>query len=360
MAEPSSKNTASVGCHEEKKNCYPLVDADGDEDVLTSNARSEDGNGSSVENVLDRNLELDETKTSDVPQKVVPLGVRPNVLNNVARDFEEEDSDHPVSGIPYDPSQSSTTNNHDNHDELVPSALRHIHSLPGNIPPPIPFYSLDRSSSTPLSFRREQSFGTESSAFSLPAQKLPPSSSNTSLGVHTSAFDPVQYYARALEDMEKTSIEVTCSVDDKKSLSSPTMRLSRGAASRAAQFLSGVGVLRRKRRGGGRSGRENPAQPASISYGTVTVVTEHDSNDGPQDSALGRSSEVSAVVDEAPEAVTNGRVAAVVEQEDEIKINNFASSQNSDVPNIVNKAAENVNNPFRAPPNNESPKNCLD
>ena len=215
---------------------------------------------------------------------------------------------------------------------LAQPALRHIRSSPLEsrpsifdqshdeeeeedfIPPPIPLDPFQRSSSTPQSFRQRSinsAFGSVElrSAFAIPSQRVPSSAA----GSRYSAFDPVRYYANQLEDMERTSIEVmdmtpekpATETSPKESEKSPTKR---GAASRAARFLSDVRVLRRRRRRA-LSGRDNPAEPPSPSITdqsssppnsdqmdtSITVITEHETNPS-NTSLLSQSSEVSAIV----------------------------------------------------------------
>lgn len=226
---------------------------------------------------------------------------------------------------------------------LAPPALRHTHSSPSQIysrsssvfstshlangedfpPPPIALDPFQRSTSTPSAFRQHSNysaFGTAGgSAFTLTSQRYSGISPvGREHGAH-SAFGPVQFYSMALEDMERTSIEVQDisgwsnddSADD--SVRKQKAGSKRGAASRAARFLSDVRVLRRRRRA--RGGRENPAQPASVSSGSrggaeeaehdekvarpfdtsVTVITDMGLN--PNDSSfLSGSSEMSAIV----------------------------------------------------------------
>jgi len=178
---------------------------------------------------------------------------------------------------------------------LAPPALRHTHSSPlkygksifdredDNVPPPIPLDPFQRSSSTPSSFR----YRSITSAFStLPSQRETYTSIR-SPGSRLSAFDPVKYYASALEDMERTSIEVT-DVRPGPSTDAPEHDGSglRGAASRAARFLSDVRVLRRKRRTNGdrdtavksdTTGESSPHDSCGLYDGqdtAVTVITE--------------------------------------------------------------------------------------
>lgn len=142
------------------------------------------------------------------------------------------------------------------------------------IPPPVPLNPFQRSSSTPSAYRTNSvssAFGTaDRSAFTLPSQRLNYASVGDS-GSHFSAFDPVKYYATALDDMERTSIEVmdmsTEPKDDSEEGKEEPKLVKKGAASRAARFLTDVRTLRRRRRM--RSGRENPAQPASVSSGST-------------------------------------------------------------------------------------------
>lgn len=211
---------------------------------------------------------------------------------------------------------SSGQNLHLQNQFLAPPALRHTHSSPlnygksifdqegDNVPPPIPLDPFQRSSSTPSSFRQR----SMNSAFTMPSQQRASYTSVSQPGFRLSAFDPVKYYASALEDMERTSIEV---MDvSTEPLESSNKEGRKGAASRAARFLSDVRTLRRRRRA--RGGRENPVQPASISSSStednndenahaldtsVTVITEPNPN---ETSMLSRSSEVSAILGEAP------------------------------------------------------------
>jgi hypothetical protein len=204
---------------------------------------------------------------------------------------------------------------------LAPPALRHTHSNPntyrppmvqfdeqgnsshveaGVPPPPVLLDPFQRSSSTPSAFRKHTatncSFGTaNSSAFTLPPQRLSYSGESFVNSVaRYSAFDPVKYYARALEDMERTSIEVTdvtpssfldvsndpeadpidetLGVSCEYSSKATTIPTKRGAAFRAARFLSDVRVLRRKRRA--RNGRENPAQPLASDMAETELKPE--------------------------------------------------------------------------------------
>jgi hypothetical protein len=189
---------------------------------------------------------------------------------------------------------------------LAPPALRHTHSSPLQyrppmfdyndeevIPPPVPLNPFQRSSSTPSAYRTNSvssAFGTaDRSAFTLPSQRSNYASVGDS-GSHFSAFDPVKYYATALDDMERTSIEVmdmsTERKEDSEEGKEEPKLVKKGAASRAARFLADVRTLRRRRRM--RGGRENPAQPASVSSGSdesvsvegnkaaVTIITESD------------------------------------------------------------------------------------
>lgn len=250
---------------------------------------------------------------------------------------------HPASGLPslkaggYDVSSLVHP--------LAPPALRHTHSSPSQIYsrsssvfdtahlsnsedfplPPIALDPFQRSTSTPSAFRQHSNysaFGTaDGSAFTLTSPRYSGISSMGRESSSHSAFGPVQFYSMALEDMERTSIEVQDISDWSKdgaedSLLKQKAGLKRGAASRAARFLSDVRVLRRRRRA--RGGRENPAQPASVSSGSkateedaeheqeisrpfdtaVTVISETMFN--PNDTSfLSGSSEMSAIVKEA-------------------------------------------------------------
>jgi hypothetical protein len=184
-------------------------------------------------------------------------------------------------------------------------ALRHTHSTPNQftpsmvnfeepcpeakpqheiLPPPVPLDPFLRSNSTPSAYRKLPEPATsfvksDSSAFSLAPQRM--SYTGQLYSNPYSAFNPVKYYELALEDMERTSIEVTDTTmrfneysesvnvvgDSNGMLSSELDSVfessgitgKRGAAFRAARFLSDVRTLRRKRRF--RTGRENPVQP---------------------------------------------------------------------------------------------------
>ncbi|GKZ01440.1 hypothetical protein MPSEU_001094800 [Mayamaea pseudoterrestris] len=149
-------------------------------------------------------------------------------------------------------------------DAPLPShAFRHTHSTPlkyngpsvfedeeaNFVPGPIPLDPYQRSSSTPSSFRHR----SVNSAFKTltPGSTLNHRASYTSLKAFgstsrsQSAFDPVRYYTYALDEMERTSIEVVNNIPEPEV---EERKSSRGAASRAAKFLADVGVLRRRRR----------------------------------------------------------------------------------------------------------------
>jgi hypothetical protein len=185
---------------------------------------------------------------------------------------------------------------------LMQPELRHIRSSPlqwrpkvfdqemdqeessNFMPPPIPLDPMQRSSSTPSSFRQNSmctSIGTEGrSAFTLPSQRVNYTSSVTH--PRRSAFDPVKYYAWQLEDMERTSIEVMDMTPDKGPQEASTPQ-RRGAASRAARFLEDVRVLSRRRRfgGKGKKGQQTKEKvggdPKLAAPDTsITVITEPD------------------------------------------------------------------------------------
>ncbi|GAX22087.1 hypothetical protein FisN_6Hh335 [Fistulifera solaris] len=187
---------------------------------------------------------------------------------------------------------------------LMQPELRHIRSSPlqwrpkvfdqemdqeeSNImPPPIPLDPMQRSSSTPSSFRQNSmctSIGTEGrSAFTLPSQRVNYTSSVTH--PRRSAFDPVKYYACQLEDMERTSIEVMDMTPDKGPAQASTPQ-RRGAAFRAARFLEDVRVLSRRRRFGGKgkkgqnskekAGGDAKAESLAAPDTSITVITEPD------------------------------------------------------------------------------------
>jgi len=233
-------------------------------------------------------------------------------------------SPSPYFASQYLPSMMSQPKKNDKTNEETPGD--------DDIPPPIALDPFQRSSSTPSAFRQPSNysaFGTaDKSAFTLPLQRsslsgIPTTSTSSEPGAaafSSSAFGPIQFYSMALEDMERTSIEVQDTTDrtskgnDRIQSDDVSVEVGskRGAASRAARFLSDVRVFRRRRRSHNRGGRENPAQPASVSSsaskGTgseaatsptldtaVTVVTEPHYN--PNDtSLLSTSSEVSAIV----------------------------------------------------------------
>jgi hypothetical protein len=212
---------------------------------------------------------------------------------------------------------------------MAPAPLRYTHSTPmqpkspfqtlqkesadqGTVPPPpIALDPFQRSTSTPSAFRQHSyysAFGTPDSAFTLASQRSSFSGFHTP-GSAYSAFDPVKYYSMALEDMERTSIEVQDITDRSNLAEKEKVGGKRGAASRAARFLSDVRVLRRRRRS--RGGRENPAHPstlglesrigedvASVLDTAVTVITEPEMNLN-DTSLLSRNSEISAIVNRA-------------------------------------------------------------
>ena len=146
-----------------------------------------------------------------------------------------------------------------------PSTLRYTYSSPTQItrknpsvgfaepfpPPPVALDPFQRSSSTPSAFRQHSSFGTRGgSAFTSCTGFVPVGRESSGL----STFGPVDFYSMALEDMERTAIEV----QDISSSPPTILPTKRGPASRAAQFLSDVRVLRRRRQRRNRGGRENP------------------------------------------------------------------------------------------------------
>lgn len=197
---------------------------------------------------------------------------------------------------------------------LAQPELRHTHSTPlqfrksnlyedGDeeelIPPPVPLDPFQRSSSTPSSFRQRSA----NSAFGVVNQT---SRTNSQYAASGSAFDVVRYYASGIDEMERTSIEVT----DAR-LPVPEMTTdNRKPAFIAKKYLSRFPVLKRrlKKKIGG---RENPAQPASVSSdskgsdsgkedgpvdATVTVVSEPHGTNLADISFMSRSSEVSAII----------------------------------------------------------------
>jgi hypothetical protein len=177
---------------------------------------------------------------------------------------------------------------------VAPSTLRYTYSSPSQIngrksssvfdlssngnnneqfhPPPVALDPFQRSSSTPSAFRQHSTYSAfgagGGSAFTSPRfNGFVPVGRESSC---FSTFGPVDFYSMALEDMERTSIEVQdisdCVDTPTESLLKDKVRSKRGAASRAAKFLKDVRVLRRNRRN--RGGRENPVQPALESFGS--------------------------------------------------------------------------------------------
>jgi hypothetical protein len=178
-----------------------------------------------------------------------------------------------------------------------PSTLRYTYSSPTQItrkasgfdepfpPPPVALDPFQRSSSTPSAFRQHStSFGTrDGSAFTPRCTGFVPVGRESSSLLST--FGPVDFYSMALEDMERTSIEVQdISGDVPGELAKDKLPTKRGPASRAAQFLQDVRVLRRRRQRRNRGGRENPVdfQKDEVAMETVdrpmdtavTVLTE--------------------------------------------------------------------------------------
>mmetsp|Transcript_476 Transcript_476/g.704 ORF Transcript_476/g.704 Transcript_476/m.704 type:complete len:862 (-) Transcript_476:50-2635(-) len=173
----------------------------------------------------------------------------------------------------------------------APVVLLHTHSSPLNyssrfdsddeeeIPPPQPGpVTMKRSSSTPMVERSAGSaFGTilrtmphltgsdDRSAFSLPMQRK----SDACTQPLFSAFDPV-IFSTEKTDVEKTSIEVTdMSTENLQQRNTSLHRWQR--ASKARNFIiDNVRVLSRRRH---RSGRENPARPASTSSSSSGINT---------------------------------------------------------------------------------------
>jgi hypothetical protein len=237
---------------------------------------------------------------------------------------------------------------------VAPSVLRYTYSSPSHIvgrkssvfdsstgfngsnlneqfpPPPVALDPFQRSSSTPSAFRQHSSysaFGTrDRSAFTTTAPRY---TDFVPVGRESSCFStfgPVDFYSMALEDMERTSIEVQDISDGIADATAGEMvkdkvGSKRGAASRAAKFLKDIRVLRRRRKN--RGGRENPVRPAlDNTFGSkssdddmigtidqydarpidtaVTVFTETLFN--PNDTSfLSASSEMSGIVNRAAE-----------------------------------------------------------
>jgi hypothetical protein len=177
---------------------------------------------------------------------------------------------------------------------VAPSVLRYTYSSPSQIngrkssvfdasltgisgnnlndqfpPPPVALDPFQRSSSTPSAFRQHSSysaFGTrDRSAFTTTSPRY---TDFVPVGRESSCFStfgPVDFYSMALEDMERTSIEVQdisdCIADATAGgMVKDKVGSKRGAASRAAKFLKDIRVLRRRRKN--RGGRENPVRPA--------------------------------------------------------------------------------------------------
>jgi hypothetical protein len=196
-------------------------------------------------------------------------------------------------------------------DPFEPIVLRHTHSTPlqytpmfpdddgGHALPPIRLEHMSRSRSTPSTsaFRQRSegsAFGThlrsmpflggpdDRSAFTLPARHNSFASLSDS-GVRYSAFAPVKLPQTVTDATENTAIEVM----DVPPATAPDVTYikeekdqadvhSTNGGSRAARFLrmSDARMLRKKRR----SGRENPARPASIS--SSSPGTENKSKTG--------------------------------------------------------------------------------
>jgi hypothetical protein len=166
----------------------------------------------------------------------------------------------------------------------TPHALRHTHSTPlkkapsildeyavrDGMPPPIPLNPFQRSSSTPSAFRTRSvnsAFGSVRSTLtadteedcSLAGVQYVSMEGEPVVSYRCSAFDPVQYYARQLEDMavqedmERTTIEVTDetmhTTDDSSTVTTTIKRRPKRGAAVAERFLANVRVFRRRRRG---------------------------------------------------------------------------------------------------------------
>eukprot|EP00977_Amphora_coffeiformis_P005574 scaffold1171_cov177-Amphora_coffeaeformis.AAC.4 len=224
----------------------------------------------------------------------------------------------------------------------TPLALRHTHSTPlqkprsildeyamrSGLPPPIPLDPFQRSSSTPSAFRtrsvnsafgsvRTSSPANDEETCSLVGVQYVSMNGEPAVSYRCSAFDPVQYYARQLEDMavqedmERTSIEVTdtmtsLAADNGTSPKNSSKRRPKRGAAVAERFLANVRGLRRRRRG--RSARDETASQGMATDGedddddqsimsvppqtTVTVITEP----GSVTTGCSRSSELSAIL----------------------------------------------------------------
>lgn len=227
-------------------------------------------------------------------------------------------------------------------DGFLPIALRHTHSTPlqkapwhlhaneslssshSALPPAIPLGPFQRSSSLPSPFRMRSvgsAFGSVRSEITANTEDTTGSLvgvqyiSESEVDIRCSAFDPIQYYARQLEDMavqedmERTSIEVTDTMTMAHPKDAAAKRRPKRGAAVAERFLANVRGLGRLRRG--RSGRENPIQPSSTRglgddgddnstaagpQTTVTIVTEAESL--ANGSNMSRSSELSDILKE--------------------------------------------------------------
>jgi len=157
------------------------------------------------------------------------------------------------------------------------------------LPPPIPLDPFQRSSSTPSSFRQSSIH----SAFGAVDHRSSAFSRVSSARSSSSAFDPVKYYARQLEDMEKTAIEVTDI--PKEPLPKSPKRV--GAASRAARFLSDVRVLTRRRRRKVRSGRDNPIE---------SIVEDANEDEVECEEKTGNDTNIMVITDYVAEEETDG------------------------------------------------------
>jgi len=248
----------------------------------------------------------------------------------------------------------------------TPLALRHTHSTPlqkprsildeyamrSGLPPPIPLDPFQRSSSTPSAFRtlsansafgsvRTSSPANDEESCSLVGVQYVSMNGEPAVGYRCSAFDPVQYYARQLEDMavqedmERASIEVTdtmasLAADNETSPKTHSKRRPKRGAAVAERFLANVRGLRRRRRG--RSARDETASQAMATDGedddddqsimsvppqtTVTVITE------PGSVTTGsRNSELSAILKQSSSSSSSrlGSTARPSDQEEPLR-----------------------------------------
>ena len=216
----------------------------------------------------------------------------------------------------------------------TPASLRHTRSSPlqrgpsifdeqdsDKLPPPIPLDISQRATSTPSSFR-QRSANSAFGKFERGSFAPPPPEGCYHSRSYLSAFDPVVYYANALEDMERTAIEVTdtrlSTIGEAETSTTPLKSIRKGAASRAAKFLADVRAFPRRRRL--RGGRENPlsevsepcsgedSAPSPPTNTSVEVITEM--NYVPAEtSMISQNSELSTLIKSSSDAVNSSNMS---------------------------------------------------